>query len=121
MKTKINKSHYILFFSILSIFVFLLILWNWDFSKKDQAIIWGATFSKLQAEELGLDWVQVYGTMIDEKKYAVLIKNIKTKNNKIKYDLKFIDQKVFKGTDYYLNNYEFNCNLIKYKKNIKSF
>jgi len=71
MKSKKLKIHYIIFFLVIAIFLFLLILWNWNFGK-NKNIIWGATFSKLQAEELGLDWVQVYGTMIDELNFKII-------------------------------------------------
>jgi hypothetical protein len=72
MKSKKIKLHYIIFFTVLIVFLFLLILWNWNFSKKDQEVVWGVTFSKLQAEELGLDWVQVYGTIIDEMNFKTI-------------------------------------------------
>ena len=71
MKPKKLKIHYILFFVIFFIFLFLLFLYNFNFGR-NKDLIWGVTFSKLQAEELGLDWVHVYGTMIDELDFHIV-------------------------------------------------
>ena len=64
-KFKISKTHYRLFFGILILFLLFLILANWNFGK-DKEITWGATFSKKQAEELGMDWQWVYWHVINE-------------------------------------------------------
>ncbi len=59
------KIHYKIFIGVLIIFTIFLIIANFNFGS-DNKIIWGATFSKLQAEELGINWVIAYGAMIDE-------------------------------------------------------
>jgi len=65
------KSHYKIFFSVLIVFISLVILANLNFGD-DQKIIWGATFSKKQCQELGLDWRKVYGKILDEMNFKVL-------------------------------------------------
>ncbi len=70
-KMKKLKYHHYIFFTVLAIFVLFLIIWNHNFGD-DKKIKWGATFSKLQAKELELDWVHTYGTMIDEINFQTI-------------------------------------------------
>lgn len=66
-----KKYHYKIFFAVLIVFVLLVILANWNFGNHKK-IIWGATFSKKQTEELGLDWVTSYGAVISEMNFKVI-------------------------------------------------
>ncbi|MBU4360237.1 hypothetical protein KKC16_01505 [Patescibacteria group bacterium] len=71
MQTKKLKYHHKIFFIVLIIFIFLVILSIWDFGD-DKEIVWGATFSKKQAELLNLDWKLVYKKTLDEMNFKIL-------------------------------------------------
>lgn len=71
MQSKKLKYHYKIFFTVLIIFVLLVLLSIWNFGDDDE-IIWGATFSKKQAELLNLDWKLVYEKILNEMNFKVL-------------------------------------------------
>ncbi len=71
MKFKTSKTHHKIFFTVLIIFILLILFSTWNFGN-DKKIIWGATFSKKQAEQLNLDWKLVFWKIINEMNFKVL-------------------------------------------------
>lgn len=65
------KSHHKIFFAVLIIFILLVVLANLNFGD-DKKIVWGITFSKKQAIDLGLDWREVYEKIINEMNFKVI-------------------------------------------------
>jgi len=71
LNLKPTRTHYIIFFAVIILFLLILILANWNFGA-DKNIIWGATFSKKQSDHLDIDWKLVYSKMIDEMPFKIL-------------------------------------------------
>src|SRR3989344_8382272 len=71
LNLKPTRTHYIIFFAVIILFLLILILANWNFGV-DKNIIWGATFSKKQSDHLDIDWKLVYSKMIDEMPFKIL-------------------------------------------------
>jgi len=66
-----TKTHYIIFLTVIIIFVLILILSNYNFGD-DKKIVWGATFSKIQCDHLDLDWKLVYWKIVNEMPFKIL-------------------------------------------------
>lgn len=58
-----KKMNYILLI-ILLVIIFLIWFWQADFTKRETT--YGVTFSQLYAEELGLDWQELYTASLDD-------------------------------------------------------
>lgn len=68
---RLVKTHYKIFFTVIIVFILLLILSSWNFGD-DQKIVWGVTFSKKQCDELGLNWREVYQKILAEMHFKVV-------------------------------------------------
>jgi len=68
-----NSLHYKFFFIILVIFLILLFLSTYNFGN-DKKIIWGVTFSKKYATDLGLNWWEVYDRALNEMNFIKTIR-----------------------------------------------
>lgn len=62
---KKHRYHHKIFFTVVIIFILLILLASFNIGD-DKKIIWGATFSKKQADQLGLNWQELYQKIIDE-------------------------------------------------------
>jgi len=66
-----KDHHHKIFFTTITILILLILLATFNFGN-DKKIIWGATFSKLQSEQLSLDWQELYLKIINELPFKAL-------------------------------------------------